>query len=125
MAVGLNRGRMFFAAQTTAPTDDRTGYLHAAQGQTRLVSFASTDTVWARAVEATTTILRVTGVLTSTTRDPATVTSYSLYAELPDPTTVEAGTIATVLADPVDVLRGLHIAIGPVGGNAEYWTAAS
>ncbi|MEM9870269.1 MAG: hypothetical protein AAF822_03365 [Pseudomonadota bacterium] len=125
MAVGLNRGRMFFAAQTTAPTDDRTGYLHAAQGLNRLVSFAGTDTVYARAVEATTTILRITGALSATTPDPASVASYRFYADLPDPTTVDAGTMGIVLDDPNDVLRGLHLAVGPVGGNAEYWQAAS
>lgn len=49
--------------------------------------------------------------------------AFNLYSALPDPTTVEAGTRAVVLGD-TDLLNGLHLAIGPVGGMAHYWRGA-
>ncbi len=125
MTVGLNHGRMWFDVGDIAPAVERSGYLHQAQGFTRLVTFAKTEKVWARAVERDTDVMQVTGLLANSQANQPPVEVYSLYAELPDPTTVVSGSLAVVLADPSDVLRGVHVAIGPRGGQAQYWQAAS
>ena len=116
---------MWFDFGDTAPTDDRSGYLHTAGGQVRLVSFAKAETVWARAVEATTDVIVITGTLAASAQDTS-IKVYTRYSELPDPTTLEAGTLGLVTNDPVDALNGVHAVLGGDKGTpGSFWMAAS
>ncbi|WP_299596591.1 hypothetical protein [uncultured Tateyamaria sp.] len=120
-----SRNRVWYQSGDVAPTDPRTGYLHAAQGQPRPVSFTQATNVWARAVEAETPIMVVSGALASN-QNPTTLLVFELYSQLPDPTTQDVGTIAFVTADPVDVLNGGHVVLGASpGAKGTYWGALS
>jgi hypothetical protein len=116
---------MWFDFGDTPPADDRSGYLHTAQGQVRLVSFSRDEFIWARAVEQATDVILVSGELAATTQaNSATV--YSLYSELPNPATQEVGTFGLVSNDPTDNLNGLHVVLGAANGaNGTYWQAAT
>ncbi len=124
-AVGLNQGRMWFDFGDTAPATDHSGFLHTAQGQTRLVNFVRDQTIWARAVEAATAVVVVSGELATSIRD-LSVNAFNTYSLLPDPTTQPVGTLAVVLNDPLDVLNGVHVVLGADDGNTgNYWRSAS
>ena len=125
MAAGLTAGRMWFDFGEVAPVDDRSGYLHTAQGQVRLASFARDEAIWARAVEQATDVIVVSGALETATQANPTIV-YSLYSELPDPSGQIAGTFGLVTNDPVDALNGLHVVLGADKGDlGTYWQAAT
>jgi len=122
LVVGLDRGRVWFDTGDTAPTNQRSGYLHEAQGQMRLVNFTRETEIWARAVDSDTRVVVITGTLS---RAQAAGIIVRTYGELVDPGSVVAGTSALVTDDPNDNLNGHHVALGNTPGlPARYWGAA-
>ena len=120
-----NQNRVWFDTGDAAPTDDRSGVLHTAQGQARPISFAKTDRVWARAHEGPTDVIVVSGPLASSPEKSSAII-VATYADLPDPSEQDVGQIAIVTADPVDGLNGVHAALGAAPGDkATFWAAAS
>jgi hypothetical protein len=121
MTVGVNRGRTWFWQGDTAPA---CGYLLAAQGQQRLVSFAKADRVWARAVDGDLDAIKITGAVAQGAAQSGLV--FELYSQLPDPTTVKSGTFGVVTNDPVEGLSGVHVALGSApDAMATYWRSAA
>ena len=124
LSIATNKGRTWLWQGDTAPTDDRCGYLLSAQGQQRIASFSKSDQVWARAADDPINAVVITGAL-ATAATPSTLV-FETYAGLPDPTTVQAGQFAIVTADPIDVLNGMHVALGAAPGQAaQFWAAAT
>lgn len=124
MSVGVNHGRTWFWQGDTAPAEPACGYLMAAQGQQRLVSFAKSDRVWGRAVDGDVDAIKITGALAQGAAQSGLI--FELYSQLPDPSTVKSGTFGTVTNDPVDALNGAHVALGSApDAMATYWQAAS